>query len=209
MTHPVQAIAQLFDAVPANDLPDAPRFNICPTNPVAVVTSDGGRRLRVMRWGYVPLWYKTLTDGPLILNARSETVADKPAFRDAIRQRRCIVPATGFYEWSAGPGNTRLPWYFTRSDGAPMALAGLWTHWGDMDTVAIVTGPNGINLTGIHDREPLVLEPDDWPLWLGEAGRGAAPLMKPTEAGVLQAHRVAVEVNSVKASGPQLIEPLP
>ncbi len=208
MTHPDEAMAQLFGAVPGNDLPQGPRFNICPTNVVAVVTSDAGRRLRAMRWGFIPGWYKAVNDGPLILNARSETVAEKPAFREAVRQRRCIVPASGFYEWSAGPGTTRLPWYFTRTDGAALALAGLWTRWGEIDTVAIVTGPSGDNMVGIHDREPVVLEPVDWPLWLGEAGHGAAPLMRATAAGVLQAHRVGVEVNSVRASGPQLTDVL-
>ena len=94
MTYPDEAMAQLFGAVWGNDLPEGPRFNICPTNPVAVVTSDQGRRLRAMRWGFVPGWYKALNDGPLILNARSETVAGKPAFREAVRQRRCIFSSS-------------------------------------------------------------------------------------------------------------------
>ena len=126
ITHPNEALAALFDAVIGNDLPPSPRYNICPTNPVAVVTSQGGRRLQAMRWGLVPPWYKSLTDGPLIINARADTVAAKPAFRDAVRQRRCILPASGFYEWSAGPDGTRLPWYITRTDGQPMALAALY-----------------------------------------------------------------------------------
>ncbi len=208
ITHPNEALAALFDAVPGNDLPDSPRFNICPTNPVAVVTSDGGRRLRTMRWGLVPGWYKSPTDGPLIINARSDTVAEKPAFREAIRQRRCILPASGFYEWSAGPNGTRLPWYITRTDGQPMAFGALWSHWGDIDTVAMVTVDGGANMAGIHDREPVVLEPDAWPLWLGEAGHGAAVLMKSTPKGVLQSWRVDPAVNSNRAQGPQLIEPV-
>jgi putative SOS response-associated peptidase YedK len=208
ITDPNAALAALFDAVPGNDLPESPRFNICPTNPVAVVTTDhGARRLRTMRWGLIPAWYKSPTDGPLIINARSDTVAQKPAFREAIRQRRCILPASGFYEWSAGPGNSRLPWYITRSDGAPMAFGALWSHWGEIDTVATVTLDGGPNMAGIHDREPLILDPADWPLWLGEAGHGAATLMKPTAPGVLRAHRVDPAVNSNRAQGPQLIEP--
>jgi len=209
ITHPNTALAALFDAVAGNDLPESPRFNICPTNPVAVVTSEGGRRLRAMRWGLIPAWYKAVNDGPLIINARSDTVADKPAFREAIRQRRCILPASGFYEWSAGPNGTRLPWYITRNDGAPMAFGALWSRWGDMDTVAMVTVEGGPNMAGIHDREPVILEPADWPLWLGEAGHGAARLMKATPAGVMRAYRVDVAVNSNRASGPQLIEPIP
>ena len=207
LTHPNTALAALFDASLANDLPDSPRFNICPTQAVPVVTASSGRRLLApMRWGLVPSWYKTPSDGPLILNARSDTVAEKPAFREAIRQRRCLVLASGFYEWSAGPDGARLPWYITRSDGAPMALGGLWQAWGDLVTCAVVTLNAGPNLEPIHDREPLILNPDQWPLWLGEAGHGAARLMQPTTAGSLVAHRVGRAVNSNRADGPQLIE---
>jgi len=207
LTHPNTALAALFDASLANDLPDSPRFNICPTQAVPVVTASSGRRLLApMRWGLVPSWYKTLTDGPLILNARSDTVAEKPAFREAIRQRRCLVLASGFYEWSAGPDGARLPWYITRSDGAPMALGGLWQAWGDLVTCAVVTLNAGPNLEPIHDREPLILNPDQWPLWLGEAGHGAARLMQSTPAGCLVARRVGRAVNSNRADGPQLIE---
>lgn len=212
LTHPNEALAALFDAVAANDLPESPRFNICPTEPVPVVTSDTTapdarqRRLRPMRWGLIPGWYKTPTDGPLIINARSDTVAEKPAFREAIRQRRCLVLASGFYEWSAGADGARLPWYVTRSDGAAMALGGLWSDWHDSLTCAVVTLAAGSNMAHIHDREPLILEPADWPLWLGEAGHGAALVMKPTAAGVLHSHRVDRAVNSNRARGPQLIE---
>ena len=209
ITDPNAALAALFDALPGNDLPESPRFNICPTNPVAVVTSGaGGRRMRTMRWGLIPAWYKTPTDGPLIINARADTVAQKPAFREAIRQRRCILPASGFYEWSAGPDKSRLPWYITRTDGQPLAFGALYSHWGDIDTVATVTLDAGPNLGSIHDREPLILDRADWPLWLGEAGHGAATLMRPTAAGVLQAHRVDPAVNSNRATGPELVVPL-
>ena len=208
ITHPNEALAALFDAVLSNDLPESPRFNICPTNPVAVVTSDPGRRLRSMRWGLIPAWYKTPTDGPLIINARSDGVATKPAFREAIRERRCILPASGFYEWSAGPDGARLPWYICRVDGQPMAFGALWTRWGEVDSCAMVTVDGGPNIAGIHDREPVILEPEDWPLWLGEAGHGAATLMKATEVGVLRSYRVDPAVNSNRASGPGLIAPL-
>lgn len=209
ITHPNEALAALFDAVIGNDLPPSPRFNICPTNPVAVVTAeDGVRRLQTMRWGFIPSWYKAPNDGPLIINARSDTVATKPAFRDAIRARRCILPASGFYEWTEGPDKSRLPYYITRTDGAPMALAGLWQRWGDFITCAVVSTEAGPGMNGIHDREPVILEPADWPLWLGQAGHGAAVLMKPTPPGILQMHRVDVAVNSNRAFGPQLIEPI-
>lgn len=209
ITHPNEALAALFDAVPGNDLPVGPRFNICPTQSVAVVTSDAGqRRLRAMRWGFLPSWYKTPTDGPLIINARSDTIAQKPAFREAVRARRCIVPASGFYEWQTGEDGAKLPWYFTRCDGAPMALAGIWQPWGEVDTVAIVSTEAGPGMQGLHHREALMLEAPDWPLWLGEAGHGAAVLMKPAADGLMQCHRVDRKVNSNRAEGPELIVPL-
>ena len=208
ITDPNEAIAALFAAAIGNDLPDSPRYNICPTDPVAVVTSDGTRRLRAMRWGLLPGWYKTPTDGPLIINARADTVAVKPAFREAIRSRRCLIAANGFYEWSAGPDGARLPWYITRADGAAMAFGGLWQPWGGTLSCAMVTVDAGPGMAGIHHREPLILDPADWGLWLGEAGHGAAVLMKPGAAGALRAHRVAVAVNSNRAAGPGLIAPL-
>ncbi|NJM83660.1 MAG: SOS response-associated peptidase [Tabrizicola sp.] len=209
ITHPNQALASLFGAVSGNDLPGVPNFNVCPTNPVATVTSEGGqRRLRAMRWGFVPAWYKALNDGPLIINARADTVATKPAFRNAIRERRCIVPVSGFYEWSEGENGARLPWYITRADGQPMALAAVWQRWGEMDTVAIVSTEAGPGMAAIHHREPVVLEQADWPLWLGEAGHGAAVLMKASAEGVMSPpFRVGVEVNSNRAFGAQLIRP--
>jgi putative SOS response-associated peptidase YedK len=210
ITHPHEALAALFGAAMGNDLPMVPNYNVCPTNAVAVVTSDGGeRRLRAMRWGFVPGWYKAPGDGPLIINARADTVAVKPAFREAVRSRRCIVPATGFYEWSEGPKGERLPWYFTRSDGAPMALAGVWQRWQEMDTVAIVSTEAGAGMAGLHHREPVILDPADWPLWLGEAGHGAAVLMKACGPGVMAPpYRVDARVNSNRAAGPDLILPL-
>lgn len=210
ITHPNEALAALFDASLGNDLPLGPNFNVCPTNPVAVVTSGGGtRRLRVMRWGFIPSWYKAPNDGPLIINARSETVATKPAFREAVRSRRCIVPASGFYEWSTGEVGEKLPWYFTRADGQPMALAGLWQRWGDVDTVAIVSTDAGPGMADLHHREAVVLERQTWPLWLGEAGHGAAVVMKPSALGVLaRPFRVGVAVNSNRASGAGLILPM-
>ncbi len=213
MTMPDQAVAQLFGAVPGNDLPEVPRYNICPTNAVAVVTSDAaGRRLRPMRWGFVPQWYKTPSDGPLLINARADSIAQKPAFRAAVRERRCLIPASGFYEWSAGEGGARLPWYITRTDGAAMVFAGIWQAWErdgqSLVSCAMVTCDAGPVLARVHHREPVILDPADWPLWLGEAGSGAAPLMHATGDGVLQLHRVDPAVNSNRAQGAALIAPL-
>ena len=208
ITHPNEALAALFDAASGNDLPPSPSFNICPTQPVAVVTSDAGRRLRAMRWGFLPVWYNTPTDGPLIINARAESIATKPAFREAVRTRRCIVPASGFYEWQTAPDGTKLPWYFTRNDGQPMAFAGIWQRWGEVDTCAIVSTASGPAMSAIHHREPVVLEAADWPLWLGEAGHGAAVLMTASAEGVLTRYRVDRAVNSNRAEGPHLIAPV-
>lgn len=214
LTHPTEALAALFAAA-ANDLPEGPRFNICPTQTIAVVTSQGGtRHLRAMRWGFVPAWYKTPADGPLIINARSDTVATKPGFREAVRTRRCLIPASGFYEWETAPdGRTKLPWYFTRTDGAPLALAGLWQSWDRdgqaVDTWAIVSTEAGPGMAGLHHREAVMVEAADWPLWLGEAGHGAAVLMRASASDVLALPwRVDRRVNSNRAEGADLIVPL-
>lgn len=130
VTLPPDAMAQLFAAAPANDLPHVPNFNVCPTDPVHVVRSDGSQRsLGAMRWGFIPQWYKKPNDGPLLINARAETIADKPAFRSACRDRRCVVLATGFYEWTKDADGNRLPWYITRRDGAPLTFAAIWQDW--------------------------------------------------------------------------------
>lgn len=214
ITHPDEELVEMFEAIPGNDLPEGPNYNVCPTTTVAAVTADdGARRLRAMRWGFIPAWYKTPSDGPLIINARSETVATKPAFREAVRARRCLIAASGFYEWSEGPGGARLPWFFHRADGAPIAFAGIWQHWERdgqaFDTCAIVSTAAGPGMAGLHIREPVILEPADWPLWLGEAGHGAAPLMTASAAGVMaEPYRVDPAVNSNRARGEALILPL-
>ena len=208
-TLPTDSVARLFAATPANDLPPVPDYNICPTQTVAVVTAEAGRRLRPMRWGFVPHWYKSPTDGPLLINARSETVAEKPAFRAAVRERRCLVPVSGFYEWHRTK-EAKLPWYASRSDGAPLVLGGIWQDWGEdgLPTLAILTTAANSAMAPIHDRLPLVIEQDDWGLWLGEKGHGAAVLMKPAGDAVLTLHRVSTAVNSNRAAGPELIEPI-
>ncbi|QBY01496.1 SOS response-associated peptidase [Rhodophyticola sp. CCM32] len=212
MTYPVDDMAQLFEAVPSNDLPDRERFNICPTDPVAVVTSEeDARRYRTMRWGFLPHWYKSPSDGPLLINARAETIATKPAFQMACRQRRCLIPATGFYEWTRDADGTRLPWYVHSETETPLVFAGIWQSWtrgaDQFVTCAIVTCAAGQGMSDIHHREPVTLAPEDWALWLGEAGRGAALLMRAAPEGRLQAYRVDPKVNANTASGPELILP--
>ena len=213
MTLPSDAMAQLFDAAPANDLPDVPNFNTCPTTQIHVVASgDTGRRLVSMRWGFLPHWYKSPTDGPLLINARAETLAEKPAFRAACRERRCLIPVSGFYEWTKDPDGNRLPWYIHYANHAPIAFAGVWQEWTKGDTpmtnCAIVTTAANGPIADIHHRMPVAIGSDDWPLWLGEAGKGAAVLMKDPPGDLYQFHRVDPKVNSNRASGPELIEPI-
>ena len=213
VTLPSDAMAQLFAARPANDLPDVPNFNICPTNSVHVVTSEeGDRALQSFRWGFLPHWYKTPSDGPLLINARSETIAKKPAFKTAARARRCLIPATGFYEWTKDPDGNRLPWYISPQEGEVLAFAGVWQSWDKDDapikTCAIVTTSANTTMSAIHHRMPVILSDKDWPLWLGEAGHGAATLMRAAPEDALQFWRVDKAVNSNRARGAALIDPL-
>jgi putative SOS response-associated peptidase YedK len=212
ITLPNDAMAQLFAAQPANALPDVPNFNVCPTTQVHVVQGgDAGRRLVPMRWGFLPRWYKSPNGGPLLINARGETIAEKPSFRGAAQDRRCLIVATGFYEWTKDTDGNRLPWYVHRRDGAPIAFAGIWQDWGRDDpqpTCAIVTTGSNAVLSAIHHRMPVILEPDNWPLWLGEVGKGAAALIVPGAEDTLAFHRVDRAVNSNRASGEGLIAPI-
>ncbi len=213
ITLPHDAMAQVFDAVLSNDLPALPNYNVCPTVPVHVVVSGAGqRRLRAMRWGFIPQWYDTPGAGPLLINARSETIAEKPAFKAAVRARRCLIVASGFYEWHRIKGQTPQPFYVTRTDGAPMAMAGIWQDWDKGDTpvtgCAVVTCGANADMAPVHDRLPVILDKPDWPLWLGEAGHGAAPLMTPVANGVLTLTAVSTAVNSNRAAGPDLIVPV-
>ncbi|QEW21569.1 hypothetical protein LA6_003781 [Marinibacterium anthonyi] len=212
VTLPPDAMAQLFAARPANNLPTVPNYNVCPTNSVHVVrTAQTGRILIPMRWGFLPHWYKAENGGPLLINARAETIAEKPAFKSACRDRRCLILATGFYEWTKDANGNRLPWYIHRRDGASIAFGGVWQDWGKDEarqpTCAIVTTAASQAMSRIHHRMPLILDPSDWPLWLGEDGKGAARLMQPGPEDLLDVYRVDPKVNSNRASGPDLIEP--
>lgn len=212
-TLPKEAMVQLFEATPSNNLPEAPNYNVCPTVQIPVVTSDGdARRLRPMRWGFVPHWYEKPNGGPLLINARAETIAEKPAFRAACRARRCLIPVTGFYEWTRDGKTTPLPWFVQRCDGAPLVMAGIWQDWERGDeahtTCAIVTTSANKAMARIHHRIPVILSQQDWSLWLGESGKGAALLMKSAPEDALSFHRVGTEVNSNRASGAVLLDPI-
>lgn len=213
LTDPSDALSALFEAVPSNDLPDVPNYNICPTNQVHAVTlEDGQRRLRALRWGFIPHWAKAPNEGPLLINARSETIAEKPAFRTSARERRCLIPATGFYEWTKDADGKRLPWYIYPPANGVLAFAGVWQDWtkGEdvLSTCAIVTTAASMSMSKIHHRMPVILKPEDWALWLGEAGKGASLLMKAAPDEALKFYRVDPAVNSNRAKGADLITPL-
>ncbi|MEM7753973.1 MAG: SOS response-associated peptidase, partial [Pseudomonadota bacterium] len=150
--------------------------------------------------------------GPLLINARSETIAEKPAFKAACRARRCLIPATGFYEWTKDADGNRLPWYIHPSRGDMLAFAGVWQNWEREGvahtTCAIVTTAANTAMSAIHHRMPVILTPQDWALWLGEDGKGAATLMRAAPEDALTYYRVDKAVNSNRASGPDLIQPL-
>lgn len=213
ITLPNDAMAQLFAAAPANDLPHVPNFNVCPTTQIhTVLNEDGTRKLTSMRWGFLPHWYKATNGGPLLINARAETIAEKPAFKAACRERRCLIPVSGFYEWTKDEEGGRDPWYIHAQDNGPLVFAGVWQDWerdGERHrTCAIVTTGANSAMSAIHHRMPVIVTPDNWSLWLGEKGKGAATLMQAAPEDALDWFRVDRTVNSNRASGPDLIEPL-
>ena len=163
--------------------------DIRPTTPIGTIISEqGDRHVVPMRWGFVPHWYERLDSGPLLINARSETIAEKPAFRDACRTRRCLIPMSGFYEWQVlGPKAKRVHW-LAPGDGGVGAFAGIWQAWTGPDgteqaTCAIVTCAAPDTLNHIHARLPVALEQEHYAKWLGEEGHGAARLMQPPPQG--------------------------
>lgn len=206
------------------DYPERPnfpgRFNVAPTQPVPIVTADHGERhFRLVRWGFWPGWLKDPGDFPLVINARAETVQEKPTFRAALRHRRCVFLADGYYEWrreGTGRAAKRTPFAIRRADGAPMALAGLWETWGgadgsEVDTAAIVTcGANG-TLAAIHDRMPVILSSEDVTRWLDTLNvepREATTLCRPCPDAWVAMDEIGSRVNSVKNDDEALLEPV-
>ena len=191
ITSSFEAMARLFEAEPdglgGNLIGDAARMNVAPTEAIPVVVGgEGGRRIVPMRWGLVPPWYKTANGGPLLINARAESVATKPAFARAVRERRCLIPANGFYEWQGEKG-AKVPFSIRPPDGGLIAFAGVWESWRGTQTAAIVTCTANATLASIHERMPVVIAPEDFALWLGEAGHGAARLLVPAPEEALVA----------------------
>lgn len=195
------------------------RFNVAPTQPVPVVLRESGaRHVRLMRWGLWPAWLKDPSGFPVLFNARIETAAEKPAFRGALRHRRCVFLADGFYEWrrdGAGKGASKTPFAVRRADGAPMAFAGLWEPWmgadgSEVDTATIVTCSANGTLSAIHERMPAILAPEAVEAWLDAAvdAPEAARLCRPCPDDWLRLDPVSDRVNSVRNDDAGLPEPV-
>ncbi len=207
------SIAEIFDVAPP--LPNAaPSWNMAPTMQAPVVRlhrASGERRLDLLRWGLLPHFTTDPKAARRPINARAETVRALPLFRSAFAQRRCLVPATAFYEWRA-VADGKQPFAVARVDGAPMALAGLWESWTAPDgellrSFTIVTTTANAEMSALHERMPVVLERDAWAPWLEADAGTAAVLMRPAPDGTLRAWTVSRRVNSVRNDGPDLLSP--
>ena len=209
-------LARLFGARAASDLPGE-RYNVAPTDEVAAVLERHDERiLDTFRWGLVPTYAESATGAARLINARSETVETSPAFRTAFARRRCIIPADAFYEWHRTAGKRSEPYAIRRWDDAPLALAGLWSIWSDPETAKrlytctiVTTVPNAL-IEPIHNRMPVILDPADWDLWLGEttAAVDLRKLLRPFPENELAIYPVSMAVNNVRSEGPELLEPL-
>ncbi|MGH8807377.1 MAG: SOS response-associated peptidase [Noviherbaspirillum sp.] len=216
MTHGPDDLEAWFDAVFMPDVDS--RYNIAPGSTIlAIRATPEGRAGSLMRWGFIPGWAKDPKAVPMLINARGETLAEKPMFRQAFRHRRCLIPASGFYEWKAVPGQkSKQPFYISFRDGKPMAFAGLWenarTANGTMvDTCAIITTSANAVVAPIHERMPLIIDRRDWDTWLGSESAPDAmlkELIRPFDAEYMQAWGVAHAVNKVSNDNPALLLPI-
>ena len=200
--------------------PLAPRYNIAPTQPVAVVIHASGEshnRLGVMRWGLVPHWAKDRSIGPRLINARAETLHQKPSFRQALQRRRCLVVADGFYEWQKRADGARQPYFITLEERRPFGFAGLWERWRDpasgeeLVTCTLITTAAGGRLAPIHERMPVILPREAYAAWLAPEltdPQAARALLRPLPAENLCAWPVSRRVNSPANDDPELIAPL-
>lgn len=202
ITSPPEAMRDLFAF---GEQPNFPaRYNVAPTQPVPIVRLEGGRRHFVLvRWGLIPSWSREEPQ-TLLINARAETIADKPSFRGAFRHRRCLMPADGFYEWKAVGKGPKQPYYLRRRDGKPFAMAAIWDNWmsangSEIESCAVVTTQANATLAPIHHRMPVILDERDWDRWLDPATppKELAALMKPAPDDLLEAVPVSAAVNRV------------
>ena len=197
-------------------IPPQPRYNVAPTQPVAVIPNDGKNTLDHYVWGLIPSWAKEPSIGSRMINARSETLIEKPSFRSAFRRRRCLIPASGFYEWQPSKEQkSKTPMYIQLKSGKPFAFAGLWERWDSpegstiLSCTIITTEPNEL-LASIHNRMPVILSPQSYPLWL-DPGEPPVPalmdLLRPFPADEMRAYPVSKLVNSPGNDQPALIKP--
>jgi len=209
-----EAIRRLFGYSDTPNFP--PRYNVAPTQPIPTVMQvEATRRFRLMRWGLIPAWAKDPAKVGLLINARSETLNERPAFRNAMRYRRCLIPADGYYEWPE-TGPRKRPLFVYPARGGPMTFAGLAETWTgpngeEMDTVAIVTTAAARDLASFHPRMPAVIHPDAFDLWLNVRAADAevaSSLLIPTRVGEFRWHEVSSAVNRHANDDASLIEPL-
>lgn len=214
-------LARFFDAVILGERVLATDHNVAPSTDIWVVVEDRERRcLTPMHWGLVPPWAKDPKIGNRMINARAETVAVKNSFRRAYRNRRCLIPVDGFYEWKTVPGQKRKQPYFIHDPtGAPYAFAGLWERWRDpqrdigeeLRSATMITVDSNEPMSAVHHRMPVILEPDDWDLWLADGVDDPEildPLLVPSSPERIAMHPVGPEVGNVRNNGPGLIEPV-
>ena len=213
---PGEAIAELFDLTEIPSI--VPRYNIAPTQPIAAVRlspSSGARELSYFHWGLIPRWAKDTKIGSRMINARSETAAEKPSFRTAFKYRRCLVPADGFYEWQKLNGG-KQPVRIQMKSGDPFAIAGLWEHWISSDgseiesCILMTTEPNEL-LGVVHNRMPVLLHPDDFDRWLDTKtypGAEVQGLLRPFPADEMTFYPVSTHVNNPRNEDPLCIQPL-
>ncbi len=227
LTTPVEGLRQLFDFPERLNL--EPRYNIAPTQSVAAVRRapsveeesgepppDGGQHLVLLRWGLIPHWAKDISIGSRMINARAETLAEKPSFRAAFHKRRCLILADGFYEWQKQDKGPKQPYRIALKDGGPFAFAGLWERWRDaaagslIESCTIVTTNANTLLLPIHDRMPVILPPPNFDAWLDSETKSevALGLLRPYDGDDLVAYPISTRVNSVANDDAVIITPL-
>jgi putative SOS response-associated peptidase YedK len=194
-----------------------PRYNIAPTQPIPIVRLvEGRRQFALVRWGLLPSWVKDPIGFSLLVNARGESVCEKPAFRAAMKRRRCLIPADGFYEWKTTGGTRKQPFFVRATSGEPLALAGLWETWTgpngeELETAIIVTTKANRTLAPIHDRMPVIVPPEGFDLWLDGAhvdASTAEALIQPAPDDLLEAYPVSAAVNRTANDNAALLEPV-
>ena len=215
LTSPPEAVRETFGYANVAEFP--PRYNIAPTQPVAIVRREatGERALALVRWGLIPSWAKDPSKLSTLINARSETAAEKPSFRSSMRHRRCIVPADAFYEWTGKPGG-KQPHMIRLRSGQIMGFAGLWEHWlgadgSEIETMAILTVQANADMAGIHDRMPVILDPDLYEHWLdcrSGSSVGLSDVLRSPPAGSMEITAVSRELNNPRNDRPDVQSPV-